>query len=233
MFPVGASRLSLEEFEQVRNQMEEFSLRFNNLILEKKSQVLNSKQQHINGVNELERKIHNLKSDIEVNKVRKQKTAKVIGETFDDLRAKQLKVEEMNMKLQSLTVDKETIEKEIEALKSQVNDLEGLLKLSQKNLSEQPAKDIGELTKFEMYLGLRIEAVDIDLLKFKFTNIDAKNIDKEVWCELFVGEEKYKIMGTSPNLPTQKVQQIENEFNQHGEFILFLKDIRVMLRDAA
>lgn len=233
MFLVGASKLSLEDFEQVKTEMEEFSLRFNNLILEKKSQVLNSKQQHINNFNELERKIHNLKLEIKANNVRKQKSAKVIGDTFDDLRAKQSKVEEMNEKFQTLSEEKQTLEKEIDALKSHVNGLEELLKSSQKNLSEQLAKDIGELTKYEMYLGLRIEAVDIDLLKFKFTNIDPNDIDKEVWCELFVGEEKYKVTGTSPSLLSQKVKQIENDFNRHGEFILFLKDMRVILRDAA
>ncbi|SGZ53442.1 CIC11C00000003151 [Sungouiella intermedia] len=233
MFSAGGSRLSLEEFEDVKNQMESFSLRFNNLVLEKKSQVLNSKQQHINHVNELERKIQNLRGEIEAIKARKTKTSKVIGETFDELSAKQSKVEEMNAQLQTLTEEKEKLETEIEALKSLISGLEELLKSSQNNLNEQLAKDVGELTKYEMYLGLRIEAVDIDLLKFKFTNIDANDIDKEVWCELFVGEEKYKIMGTDPTLPNQKVGQIENDFNEHGEFILFLKDMRRVLRDAA
>jgi len=233
MFSAGGSRLSLEEFEDVKNQMESFSLRFNNLVLEKKSQVLNSKQQHINHVNELERKIQNLRGEIEAIKARKAKTSKVIGETFDELSAKQSKVEEMNAQLQTLTEEKEKLETEIEAFKSLISGLEELLKSSQNNLNKQLAKDVGELTKYEMYLGLRIEAVDIDLLKFKFTNIDANDIDKEVWCELFVGEEKYKIMGTDPTLPNQIVGQIENDFNEHGEFILFLKDMRRVLRDAA
>lgn len=233
MFAVEANKLPLEEFEDVKNQMESFSLRFNNLILEKKSSVLNSKQQHINKVNELERRIQKLRSDIEASEVRKEKTVKMISETLEDLRAKQSKVEEMKEQLQTLTESKKTLEADIDALKTEVAQLEELLKYSQKNLNEQLAKDIGELTKYEMYSGLRIEAVDIDLLKFKFINIDANDIDKEVWCELFVAEEKYEILKTSPSLPSEQVKQIESDFNLHGEFILFLKAIRSSLRDAA
>lgn len=233
MFAVEANKLPLEEFEDVKNQMEQFSLRFNSLILEKKSLVLNSKQQHINKVNDLERQIQKLKSGIETGKSKREKTAQMISDTMEDLHTKQAKVDEMKQQLEELTALKEQLDGEIAALQTQVSRLEDLLKFSQTNLTEQLARDIGELTKYEMYLGLRIEAVDIDLLKFKFVNIDANDIDKEVTCELFVGEDKYRVLGTDPALPSEKVTPIENAFNEHGEFILFLRAMRTALRDAA
>lgn len=232
MFAVG-TKLPLEEFEDVKAQMETFSLRFNSLILEKKSEVLNSKQHHINKLNELERRIHKLKADISASKLRKDRTEKMIADSISDLRSKQTKVDEMKEQLDSLTQSKETVEKEIASLKSEVALLEELLRYSQKNLGEQLARDIGELTKYEMYMGLRIEAVDVDLLKFKFINIDANDVDKEVWCELYIGEDRYKVTGTGPTLPVDKVAHIERELNEHGEFIIFLRAMRSSLRDAA
>lgn len=233
MFAAESQRLPLEEFEDVKNQMETFALRFNSLILERKSAVLNSRQHHTNKVNELERNIARLRKEIEASTARKSKTESAIGETLADLTSKQAKVDEMNTQLLKLTYAKLELETHIGELKAQVARREAQLAYSQQNLHDQLAKDRGELTKFEMYLGLRIEAVEADLLRFKFINIDAGDIDKEVWCELFISEEKYQIVTTSPSLPTEKVRQIENDFNRHGEFIVFLKTMRTALRDTA
>lgn len=231
MFAAGSNKPPLEEFDDVKKQMEQFSLRFNALILEKKSSILNSKQQHFTKVNELERRAQKLRDDISTYRLKKDKTVDVISLTVEDLRTKQLKVDGLTKQLETLVQAKTVLQKELDEMKEEDSKLEGALKHARTNLSEQVSKDSEELTKFEIYLGLKIEAVDIDLLKFRFNNIDSTDIDREVWCELFVGDEDYRVGRTSPPLPKEQVSKIEADFNYHGEFVIFLKAMRTALRD--
>lgn len=232
MFAVEATKPPLEEFEDVKQQMEKFSLQFNALVLERKSSILTSKQQHVTKVNELERRALTLREEIETCRVKKDKTADIINLTLEDLRTKQVKVDGLTRQLESLKESKDSLQKEVDAMKEEVSRLEESLKHARKNLNEQVSKDSDELTKFEMYLGLKVEAVDIDLLKFKFVNIDSNDIDKEVWCELFVGDDDYKIGRTFPLLPREQITKIQDDFNARGEFVIFLKVMRCALRDA-
>lgn len=233
MFAATTTALPLDQIDELQNQMDAFAARFNALMTEKKTSILTASEQHNNQVNDLQRQIERLEAEIEANELRKEKTIKMINDTVDDLHAKNDKVEDLRKQLRNRTEVKELLDSEVKELKAELSHLEELLKFSQTNLNEQLARDVGELTKYEMYLGLRIEAVDIDLLKFRFGNIDANDIDKEVWCELSVGEERYRVVNTEPSLPTEKVAHIENLFNEHGEFLLFLKSMRSALRDAA
>ncbi|KAF5208902.1 putative kinetochore protein [Clavispora lusitaniae] len=232
MFAVSSNKPPLEEFDDVKKEMEQFSLRFNNLILEKKSAVVTSKQQHTSKINDLERRAQKLRDEIESQQIKKQKTVDSINSTLSDLRMKQVKVDGLTKQLESLRTTKENLQREVELVEKDYKREEELLVNIRQNLNDQVAKDMDELTKFEMYLGLKIEAVDVDLLRFRFANVDAQDIDREVLVELFVGDETYKVRRTQPALDQSRISQIEADFNQHGDFVVFLKTVRVALREA-
>lgn len=232
MFAVSSNKPPLEEFDDVKKEMEQFSLRFNNLILEKKSAVVTSKQQHTSKINDLERRAQKLRDEIESQQIKKQKTVDSINLTLSDLRMKQVKVDGLTKQLESLRTTKENLQREVELVEKDYKREEELLVNIRQNLNDQVAKDMDELTKFEMYLGLKIEAVDVDLLRFRFANVDAQDIDREVLVELFVGDETYKVRRTQPALDQSRISQIEADFNQHGDFVVFLKTVRVALREA-
>lgn len=222
----------LEEFKLVQNEMEIFSNRFNSLLLERKTALLLSKQQYINKVNELQRRLQRTKDEIETQSIRKRKMAGIIDSTLQGLHTKQVKVDGLDSQLNTLKGTREELERDVGSMKKEVQQLESALKFATNDMDAQTLKDYEELTKFEMYLGLRIEAVEIDLLKFRFVNIDPNDIDKDVWCELFVGDDDYKIGRTSPILLAEQTSPIMAEFNSQGSIITFLKAMRKALREA-
>lgn len=231
MFAVGSSKPPLEEFDDVKKEMEQFSLRFNSLILEKKSMVLSSKQQHINKINELERKTQKLRDEIETQQIKKQKTLDSIDLSLNDIRLKQAKVDGLTKQLETLRTTKTNLQREVDTVEKELRHEEEALANIRQNLSDQVSKDMDELLKFEMYLGLKIEAVDVDFLRFRFANVDAQDIDREVFCELFVGGENYEIRRTQPVLESLRIAQIEADLNRNGDFVVFLKTIRQTLRE--
>lgn len=232
MFAVGSTKPPLEEFDDVKKEMEQFSLRFNSLILEKKSAVLSSKQQHINKINDLDRRAQKLRDEIETQQIRKQKTLDSIDLSLQEIRVKQVKVDGLTKQLETLRTTKANLQREVDTVEKEFKHEEESLANIRQNLSDQVTKDMDELLKFEMYLGLKIEAVDVDLLRFRFANVDAHDIDREVLCELFVGGDNYEIRRTQPLLEPLRIAAIEAELNRNGDFVVFLKSIRQTLRES-
>lgn len=233
MFSVDSSRTPIAEFDDVKSEMEQFSQRFNAMIIERKSAILSSKQLSTNRVKELNRKAQQLREEINAYEDRKTKATALIQLTLESLRAKHAKQEALGELLERLQQTRLALEDETADIREEVKQLEESLVYTRKNLSNQVAKDFDELAKFETYLGLKIVAVAVDLLKFRFFNVDDKDADKELSCELHVGDEKYRLGKTDPELPLAISNEIEDAFNNHGEIVLFLKAVRTALRSAA
>lgn len=221
-----------EDFDDLKAQIDAFSAHFDRFILEKKTSVHNSKQRHINRINELQRNIQKLRDDIATHRIQRDKMAETIAATLLDLQAKQVKVDGLSAQLESLQQTQRVLDREIADMRADVLKLQAALDYAKSDLNLQTERDNEELTKFEMYLGLRIVAVDVDLLKFKFMNVDANDIDREVSCELYVGDDEYKLGRTVPVLPAEQTASAIAELNRHGEILRFLKEMRKLLRDA-
>lgn len=224
---------AVQEFSLLRQEMEDFSLRFQAFTLQQKLNILSSKLQHVNRVKELEKRARALQAEIAATTEKAEKMESIVEQSLHDLQTKQEKVDALTVQLESRKAAKDQLQRDVDSMRKEVAELEEAFKSTRSTLGDQAFKDAEELTKFEQYLGLRIEAVDIDLLKFKFVNIDPNNVDREVWCELNVAEQEYRIGLTNPNLPRDMILRIQKELNLHGELVVFLQLIRVALREAS
>ncbi|PVH18372.1 uncharacterized protein CXQ87_001297 [Candidozyma duobushaemuli] len=221
---------AVQEFNSLLKEMEDFTSRFQTFTLQKKSAISSSKSQHINRVKEFEKRARSLQAEIKATTEKSEKTEALAAQSLLDLQAKQEKVDALTAQSDSRLAAKDQLNRDIDNLRKEVAELENILKNTRSTLGDQAIKDAEELTKFEQYLGLRIEAVDIDLLKFKFVNIDPNNVDREVWCELNVAEQEYKVGLTNPNLPRDVILRIQKDLNMHGELVIFLQSMRNALR---
>lgn len=219
-----------EEFASVKREMEAFSQAFAGFVIERKNAISTSKQQHKIKQKELEKRIKRLHDDIRQTGIQEERTRHAINESMNDLISKQAKVDGLSEQLSSRKEARRKLEQEISELVKEVEEMNTGVQNIRVALREQVSKDSEELVKFEMYLGMKIEAVDIDLLRFKFVNILPTDVDREVWCELNLSEDEYKIGLTFPELPHETILRIERDLNGHGEIILFLKAMRNALR---
>lgn len=222
----------IEEFESLQTQMNEFSAKFDVALTQKRSTIINDKQLHYVKVNDLKSQETQLQSDIDGLKLKEVKVKSTIKKNMEDLQIQQLKVDELTRKQENLVYEKDDLQNEIDNLNNEVQAINNSLQRSQNSLVEQLRKDYPELLKYELYLGLKIDVVGQDSLRFIFSNIDPNDLDKEVWCELFVGGELFKIGSTYPELSQDTITRVEDDFNHHKEFVKFLKTVRSSLKDS-
>lgn len=223
----------IDEFEAIQNQMNEFSQKFESALTRKRAQIINDKQQHYVKVNDLKNQEAQLQSDIENFRSKETKIKDTIKKTMEDLQLQQLKIDELKRKQHALNQEKANVQGEIDELNHKIQSKSESISQSQRSLSEQARRDSPELLKYEQYLGLRIQVLGQDSLKFTFGNIDPNDYAKEVWCSLLVGGILYKLDETFPPLSHDEKAEIIDELNEKKDFVSFLKSIRLKLISAS
>lgn len=97
-------------------------------------------------------------------------------------------------------------------------------KLSKEQQSDQ---NLPEVDLYERLLGIKIEAVGLDLLKFTLVNIDSTVPEKEHCITLDISEQDYKIIETVPEIHgNEEIQGFLTKLNDDGDIVLFLKRVR-------
>lgn len=232
MLPYNAGP-SLDDIATLQAEMKQFSTEFQNYTSVTTFNLHKLKQEH----NLIIRELNNQKKKLlDENKSLIGKITE-INETRDStlqsLSSKQEKVHALAEQSQALQEMKKDLQKEIEEARIDLERLERSYSEVRKNMSFQSRKDFEELTKYEAYMGLKVEAVANDHLMFKFSNINSNSVDEEVYCHLHVGGEEYKVGELFPALSAEQTRSIEADLNEHGEIILFLKQVRNALRIAS
>lgn len=222
---------AFDDFVAIKNEMEVFTELLDSKISAKRSDIIQSKQQCEINLNNLLNQQSNLKNEIKNLNLKVAKIKDSIKKSLENLQFQQLKVDDLKSKQTDLLEKRDLLQEEQDSLSAQIKELTEKLNKTQEDLNLQQLIDYPELIKYELYLGLRIDVVTVDLLRFIFNNVLADDLDKEIWCELSVGGENYKLGDTFPKLPLETIQLIENDFNGHKEFVKFLKTIRMTLKE--
>lgn len=212
--------------------MDEFAAKFHTLILEKRALAQAARQHHINRTKDLEHRALQLRLEIAAGREAAQKIVQTIESSLADLTAKQRKVEGLRAQLETLQQTRIQREKEAADARAEASNAEESLRYARHDLASQARQDATELTKYEMYLGLKVVAVDEDVLRFRFYNVSADDVDKEVMVELNVAGEDYRVVAMEPTLLADMVSGMEDALNDSGDFVAFLKQMRKALRDA-
>lgn len=221
----------IEEFFELQKDLERFNQKINGVITEKRKQIINDKQQHHLRINELKSNESKLNQQIQSLLERRQQVEQTVTHNVQDLEQQQAKLLELNAKQQELQAQTRQLEQEIDQVNSQIDKYNKDIEVSTSNLQAQNSKDDQEVLKFERYLGLKIEVIKYDLIRFIFINIDPNNIDKEFWVEIDLGNSDFNISNTSPTLEETEVSEILAEFNEKQEFGKFLKLMRTLFKN--
>ena len=224
---------SFDDFGTLQTRMNDLTVDFDAYINRTRTEVITSKQDHYGRVTELKSRQAQLEMEISALQQKEKKVKDTITRTLEELQVQQLKVEELRLKEQAQLREREELQKQMAILLQQVRQAEDSLRNQKLDLQAQMLRDHPELAKFEHYLGLRIEAIKEDCVRFIFYNVFWNDVDREVYCQLNVGEDKYIIDGTSPVLEAEVLNRMESLLNDNKNFGKFLKHVREELRDAA
>ncbi|ABN67900.2 predicted protein [Scheffersomyces stipitis CBS 6054] len=217
---------ALDQFDALQNQMREFSANVDRRLAEKRANIISARQDHFSRINELKNQETALSAQIESLQSKESKTKHNLKQALEAIQSQRVKVDELTRKQNELTDEKNELQAQIDELSRTVEYSTAELSRSHDNLEKQLRKNYPELIKYEMYLGLKIEAVSFDLMKFVFTNLDPNNYDRRFWIDLAIDKETYSVGQSDPQLSTETTNSLETELNNHKEIVKFLKSAR-------
>lgn len=229
LVPVTTSYI--DEFEGLQQRMEEFTHKFEQILINKRANIMNNKQDHYVKISEVEKEYLKLGNDIKTIKLKIEQTKKLVDTSIHDLQSQQRIIDDLLARTGESTRVKNELENEIHELNEKINHLNQSMERLNMEIKQQVAKDYPELVKYELYLGLRIEVIDRDLLKFVFNNIDPNDLNKEVWGNIDVGGDSLMVKNANPALDEAEVEALRKGYDEKRELIVFLKSLRTLLKE--
>jgi kinetochore protein Spc25, fungi type len=136
--------------------------------------------------------------------------------------------------IESLNEQKSNHLAQNEALRSETAQIQANIKQRreaqaqhQRALDAQARHNIPELRFWEQCLGLKIEGTGVeDRLRFVYVCVDEKEPESECWFDLDTSRREYEVVGTSPKLEKEGVEEMQSALNSSRDLGLFLKGMR-------
>lgn len=216
----------LEEFDLLRVQMRDFQSKLEHKLNAKRVRLMADSQDFELRISELRAQENRLLDQISLLRTKEEKTKENLDRSVHVLESQKEKVDELQSKQAELAAVKEDLQGQVTTLTAQIRSSHEEFDAIQKSLAAQVKRDYPELLKFESYLGLRIIAVSLDLIRFVFTNIDVNDLEREFSIELDVSQDEYRVGTSQPDIGKDASDRLQTEFNQHGELVRFLKSAR-------
>lgn len=231
MIPFYSGRLSFEDFVLLKEQMQELSTDFQKWASKTSSLVHHAKQEHNPRMRELTQKKNKLAIERAALLLKLRQHEETEETSKKSLKDKREMIVSLTDQLHKAENTKKELQIQIKEAREETEALEKSYEEIKKNIAMRNEDGLDVLSRYETYLGFRVEAVAEDHLMFRFFNIDVNDLDREVSCNLFVGGEDYKVGLSVPKLTAEQTQLIEADLNEHGDIILFLKHIRTILKN--
>ena len=233
MLPFIPATLAFDEFPKIKDEIQQLTRQFQDYISENTSLLHQAKPQHNSVIRDLAQQKRSLEEEKNLLLQKINLRTDSVNEHFVSLEHKHSKVEGLAQDYEDLMQTKESLQKQVEETEMDICKLERSADKIHESVNTKSMKDIEELDRYELYTGLKVEAVAEDHLRFRFSNINPNGIGEAAYCQLFVGGEFYQIVESYPPLGAEQTSTIEEDLNKNGEIMLFLKQIRNGLKDAS
>lgn len=194
------------------------------------NQLLNARQEFQENINHLRYECLKIESEIDSLKLREAEIGHCKEREVTNLEDSKIKFKALQLKEENLILHKKTLNEGISALQKQVDIKQKQVHIHKQQILQNSELNLQEMLKFEKYLGLSIESIADDVLKFYFININPKDYQKEVTFILEIGNH-YVVKDCQPTLEVCRVKEIEEKFNHRRDLKNFLKDMRNALKD--
>lgn len=234
-------------FEDLRERMARFTVRFDEFIESGRKRVLEERNQFRMNVAELQGKPpSNLdityrraniitedqrmrKRDIEITTLKTQSHAQTLAKESAETAEMHAAITSLTEHRTQLTTHRDTLKAEFSSLQSTLAARRDAQAKHAKYLSSQSRFNVPELQFWEDYLCLRIEGVgQEDRLKFVFTHVYEADWEKEAWFELDTSCREYKVLRTNPKLEEGEIAACLEKLNEGRDLGPFFKAMREM-----
>ncbi|ANZ77627.1 BA75_04438T0 [Komagataella pastoris] len=218
------------EFSSMKTKLFGFQDDFSSSIQQLHNQLLNARQEFQENINQLRYDCLKIESEMDSLKLREAEIEHCKEKEVTTFEDSKIKFKALQLKEENLILHKKALNERISALQNQVDIKQKQVHIHRQQILQNSELNLQEMLKFEKFLGLSIESIADDVLKFYFINVNPKDYQKEVTFILEIGNH-YVVKDCQPTLEACKVKEIEDNFNQRRDLKNFLKDMRSALKD--
>lgn len=224
--------MSIDQFHELQQQMEQFQDNLHRVLEEKKRLLLGTVEAYHEDVTELRSRQEELSKKIQGLQLNQ-------SELQNDIESSQTLNNETTAKLEAFAIKKHRLEKEKQTLLDESRELDQMLLQKQKEIQHrkellvrQKRKDYPEVAIYEQLLGLQLDSSQPETLQFRFARVRETDLTATCLLVLNVSHGGYRVASTSPPLPASTTEALESQFNSTGDLPRFLKRARTELAAA-
>ncbi|KAI9849320.1 MAG: kinetochore-associated Ndc80 complex subunit spc25 [Sclerophora amabilis] len=217
-------------FEELRDRMTKFTVRFDDFIEKGRKRVLEERNQFRMNVAELHEDQRMRKKDIEIITLKSNTHAQTLQKEAQETAEMQSAIAAVTSQRDARASDRDRVRSQIAETQKLVNQRLEAQQEHARHLDSQARFNMPELDFWQDYLCLRIEgAGKADRLKFVFSHLDERDWEKEALFELGMGKRDYEVLHCRPKLDTEKVDGVLDKLNESRDLGEFLKEMRQLL----
>ncbi|KAK6499244.1 kinetochore-associated Ndc80 complex subunit spc25 [Arthrobotrys conoides] len=221
-------------FDELKERMAKFTAAFDEFIEKRREKALEARTAFARDLADLNENQKTVKKNIEHYE---QEEIKIAANTEKEIQ----ETADLESEIATIKSERSSRQSENETLSSQLREQSiAIQKRRQKLLEEKQAlasqanHNQPELAFWEDYLGLRIEGAGrLDHVRFIFTVIDERDLEREFEVVLSVESRDYEIIGARPKLDEATKQRCLDTLNETRSIAKFLKIVREEFRKIA
>ncbi|EPY53611.1 kinetochore protein Spc25 [Schizosaccharomyces cryophilus OY26] len=211
-------------YNDLKSKISNFNSIFDRFLQDERKQLLNNRNEYLKEHSNIYENQKKTEKTLDHLRAREQSLNELLEKERVEREATEQEIQTIQGKADSMRKRRQTVVDEIErcrlVLTTKRQTKEDLDSLKRK----QEQLNMPELQFWQDYLGLRMEGVHEEVIRFVFTNIDEKDWNKPFSFQINLAQIDYKVTHCRPPVPN--LDDLVNKLNQSRDFYQFLRDIR-------
>ncbi|KAI9711447.1 MAG: kinetochore-associated Ndc80 complex subunit spc25 [Candelaria pacifica] len=214
-------------FEELRDRMTKFTVRFDDFIEKGRKRVLAERNQFRINVAELQEDQRMKKKDIEILSLKSNTHAQTVSKEAQETSEMHAAIDTLTTQRDARAAARDRLKQQIAETKKSIAQQHEAQQKHARYLDGQQRFNIPELDFWHDYLCMRIEGAGVeDQLKFVYTHVDERDWEREALFELGMGKREYEVLHCKPKIEGEKVAACVEKLNESRDLGAFLKGMR-------
>ncbi|KAF8458896.1 chromosome segregation protein Spc25-domain-containing protein [Terfezia claveryi] len=214
-------------FDELRDQMNRFTLRFDDFIEKGRRRLLEEKNEFARNMAEDKEIAREMRTQMEYFKEKEREVQEQSHRESTEVTDTQSTITTMTRTHNTLLTTQHSLNTHLSTLTSNLSSLRQHHLNQRNNLTALSTHNMPELNFWESSLGLRIEGAGVaDHLKIVFTHIDERDWEREFSFVVSLGGREYLVVMCRPKLKEEWVGGVVERLNGSRGFGAFLKEMR-------
>ncbi|AOW00702.1 putative kinetochore protein SPC25 [Yarrowia lipolytica] len=218
--------------EDIVTGMEELKIVMSAALERQRSQLVQSRQDVNRVLKELEEESKGVSLEIESHMARQHDLRLQISELDKQIEDSKGTIVEYSRRRSELESKVEAAQRACDEGRQRLEEQQSLRRRQVQHVMEQSVRNVPELMYMEDLLGMKIEAVQYDQLRFVFVKLDPNDYAREFAFVLDMADVNYRVEQLEPTLDLSVVDRVVGKLNSSRNFPQFLKEIRQAFKDA-